>query len=137
MKKLGLLIMLTIGSYQVSFAHEGHNKTPGANMDPNPEVPGTIKGTNQLYVKLANGSAGIKVYLFTHKLVAVPLKELSLKGLVTLPKKTKAEPVVFIESGDHFSAKVETKGSYRYTLDLVVTYNDKKEKVKFEVEPES
>ena len=136
MKQIALAIMLVMGVYQVSFAHEGHDKTPGAIVDPNPEIPGTVKITNQLYVKMVNESAGIKVYLFTHESISVPLKELTLQGSVTFPKKTKAESVKFTEAGNYFSAKVDAKGSYRYTLDLTITYKGKKEKVNFQIEPQ-
>lgn len=133
MKQFALALMMVIGTYQMSFAHEGHDKTPGSVVAPH---GGVIKGTNQLYLELVNESGGIKVYPLTHDSAPILLKEVTLQGSATFPKKSKAEPVSFIQAEDHFFAKVNVKGAYRYSLDLVVTYKGKKEKVKFQVEPQ-
>lgn len=133
MKQFLLAVMMVIGIQQVGFAHEGHDKTPGAVAAPH---GGIIQGTDQLYLELVNESGGIKIYPLTHETAAISLKEVTLQGAATFPKKLKAEPVTFTQSEDHFSAKVNAKGAYRYTLDLTVSYKGKKSKVKFQVEPQ-
>ena len=127
---LGILILSLPGTV---FAHEGHDKTPGVGSAPHGVG---IKGTEQLYIELVNETGGIKIYPLTHDLAAVPLKDVSLEATATFPKKPKAEPVVFTQAEDHFLAKVDGKGAYRYSLDLTVTYKGKKEKMKFQVEPQ-
>ena len=58
---------------QMSFAHEGHDKTPGAVSAPH---GGVVKGTDHLYLELVNETGGVKIYsLFTAN---------SLKGSHTL-----------------------------------------------------
>lgn len=136
MKLNFLALMVVIATFLVGpyiYAHEGHDKTPGAVAAPH---GGVVKGTDSLYWELVNESGGLKLYPLTHDLAPVPLKEIALAGTVTLPKKPKAEPVTFSQDGDAFSAKVDAKGAHRYALDLSVTYKGKKEKVKFQIEPQ-
>jgi len=133
MKQFLLAVMMVMGIHQLGFAHEGHDKTPGSVAAPH---GGVIQGTDQLYLELVNESGGIKIYPLTHETIAIPLKEVALQGSASFPKKPKADPVTFTPSDDHFAARVNAKGAYRYTLDLTVSYKGKKEKVKFQVEPQ-
>ena len=133
MKRLLAVLAVTASFSQMSLAHEGHDKTPGAVAAPH---GGVVKGTDQLYMELVNETGGVKVYPLTHDSTPIPLKEITLSGSVTFPKKPKAESVKFTQGDDHFTAKVDAKGAYRYSLDLVVTYRGKKEKLKFQVEPQ-
>ena len=117
----------------MSFAHEGHDKTPGL-------LPldgfDQIQATDHLYLKLKVEADGVKVYPFTHENKAVPVTELKLDGAVTPAKKTKSEKISFTPGPDSFGAKIDAKGAHRYTLELAVSYQGKKEKVKFNVEPQ-
>ncbi len=126
-------VALTGGWTTQSFAHEGHDKTPGSVQAPH---GGVVQGTNTLYLELVNDASGIKLYPLTHDLTPIALKEVTLTATAQPPKKAKA-PVKFTPVDDHFEAKVEAKGAYRYTLDVSTTYKGKKEKLTFQVEPQS
>lgn len=123
-----LLILITQAS-----AHEGHDKTPGTVSAPH---GGIIQKAGDLNLELLVNSGGAKIYPFDHDMKPIPLSELKFEGTVTLPKKTKGEPVSFESQEDHVSAKVDAKGAYRYTLNLTVTYKGKKEKAEFNLEPQ-
>ena len=131
-KFISVLTMVVVS--QLSFAHEGHDKTPGAMVAPH---GGVIQGAGEIYLEFVNESGGVRIYPLTHDLAAIPLKEVTLQGSANFPKKAKPEPVVFAQSGDHFSAKVDAKGAYRYTLDITVSHKGKKAKAKFQVEPQN
>ncbi len=133
MKTITLLI-LVMGFSNPTFAHEGHDKTPGVVTAPH---GGVVQGSDNLYWELVKESADLKLYPLTHDLAPIPLKEISLTGTATLPKKKKGDAVKFSPMSDHFITQVDAKGAYRYSLDLSFTYKGKKEKVKFQVEPQS
>lgn len=114
-------------------AHEGHDQTPGSVNAPH---GGSIQGTNQLYWELVKDATGVKLYPLTHELSPIAPKDVQMSGTIQFPKKTKKEPVKFSPADDHFAAQVDAKGAYRYTLELAFTYKGKKEKVKFQVEPQ-
>ncbi len=129
-----LILALTLVCLPVTgFAHEGHDKMPGA-------MPldgfDQIQATGDLYLKLKVVGDGVKVSPFTHENKPVPVGELVLDGAVKLPKKAKSEKVVFVAEGDAFAAKIDAKGSHRYALEITVSHAGKKEKVTFNVEPQ-
>lgn len=127
------LILILLALPAISFAHEGHDKAPGAVSAPH---GGLIQGTSEMYLELVASSEGVKIYPFTHNLKPIALKDIQLDGKVSFPKKAKSESVKFESAEDAFSAKVNSKGAHRYTLELNITYQGKKEKTKFNVEPQ-
>lgn len=116
-----------------TFAHEGHDKTPGALTAPH---GGQIKGTSQLYVELVSDSSGFKLYTVDHNLKTIPVKEVKIEGTAKLPKQKKSEKLVLMASESFLETKVDAKGSHRYTVDLKVNYKGKTENVSFNVEPQ-
>lgn len=133
MKTLFAVTITLAFSQTLSFAHEGHNKTPGAIAAPH---GGIVQGTNQLYLELVPSTDGVKIYPMDHDAKPVAVSDIKLEGTAAFPKKAKADPVKFAPEGDAFVAKVESKGAHRYTLNLNVEYKGKKEKAKFTVEPQ-
>lgn len=129
---LSMVVGSTLFIGTLGFAHAGHDKLPGAVDAPH---GGTIKKTSELYMELVNDASGIKIYPLTHELTPVSLSELKITGTAQAPKKKK-EPVKLSEADDHFEAKVDVKGAYRYTLDLSMTFKGKTEKVSFQIEPQ-
>ena len=121
-----LLLLSTSAS-----AHEGHDKTPGSTSAPH---GGMVQAAGHLHLELLASGEGVKIYPFDQDMKPVSASELKVEGTVTLPKKTKGEPVSFAVQEDYMSAKVDAKGAYRYTLNLTVTHKGKKEKAKFNVE---
>lgn len=130
-KVIAMLISLFVAS--VSVAHEGHDKSPGTMAAPH---GGIVQGTSHIYLELVTNSNGVQVYAFDHDMKPVSTKDVKLEGTATLPKKGKGEPVKFSTEGEAFVAKVDAKGAHRYLLDLSVTHGGKKEKIKFNVEPQ-
>ena len=117
-----------------AFAHEGHDKTPGAIAAPH---GGIIQGTDHLYLELVNDASGLKLYPITHDMTAIPVKEIKLTATAMVPKKSKKEIVILTPEDDHFSGKYDAKGAHRYSLNVSLTYKGKKEKVTFQVEPQN
>ncbi|MBY0472320.1 hypothetical protein K2X30_14230 [bacterium] len=136
-KKTMLAVLMGVavagGLASQSFAHEGHDKTPGSVQAPH---GGVVQGTSSLYLELVNDASGIKLYPLTHDLAPIALKDVKITAMAQPPKKAKL-PVKFAEADDHFEAKVDAKGSYRYTLEVSTAYKGKKEKLTFQVEPQS
>ena len=135
-KKMALVLLgavLSLDGATFSMAHEGHDKTPGSVQAPH---GGVVQGTNSIYLELISDAAGIKLFPLTHALVPIALKDVSLSATSQVPKKSKT-PVKFTEVGDHYEAKVEAKGAYRYALDVATDYKGKKEKLTFQVEPQN
>jgi hypothetical protein len=133
MKKSVLVILFSFVFGSFAIAHDGHDKTPGSIQAPH---GGVVQGTSQLYIELVNDSSGIKLYPLTHDLKVIPTGEVKLVATSQVPKKKK-ENLALVAVGDHFEAKVDAKGAYRYTLSLDVGYKTKKEKVVFQVEPQN
>jgi len=116
-----------------SFAHEGHDKTPGALTAPH---GGQLKGTSQLYVELVSDASGFKLYTVDHDLKTIAVKDVKIEGSVKLPKQKQSDKLALNASESFLESKVNAKGSHRYTVDLKVTYKEKTEGVSFNVEPQ-
>lgn len=133
MKIIFAVTLALVLSHTAAFAHEGHDKTPGAIAAPH---GGTVQGTSQLYLELVPSADGVKIYPMDHDGKPVAISDVKLEGTATFPKKSKADLVKFAPEGDAFVSKVAAKGAHRYTLNLNVEYKGKKEKAKFTVEPQ-
>lgn len=131
MKKMAFLLSLFIGF--AATAHEGHDKSPGQIAAPH---GGVVQGTSHIYLELVSQSGGIQIFPFDHEMKPVLPKDVKIEGTMTLPKKNKSEAVKFSQDGEGFVSKIDAKGTHRYTLDVLVTHEGKKEKVKFNVEPQ-
>lgn len=116
-----------------AFSHEGHNKTPGSLAAPH---GGQIKGTSQLYLEVVPEASAVKIYPFDHDMKPVPLNEIKIDATMKLPKQKKSEKVIMNSSETFFEAKIDSKGSHRYNLDLKIDYKQKSEKISFNVEPQ-
>lgn len=130
------LLMTTLATLTIglsTFAHEGHDKTPGALTAPH---GGQIKGTSQLYLELVSSPSGFKIYTVDHDFKAIPAKDVKIVGSVKRPKQKQADKLVLNASENFLESKVDAKGTHRYTVDLKVTYQGKTEAVSFNVEPQ-
>lgn len=118
-----------------AFAHEGHDNVPGAQVS-KMVPPGQVKATSHMFVEVKEEKGTIKVLIFDHEKKDIPLSDLKLEGSIKFPRKQKAETVKFQPAGNMFEAKIDTKNSYRYTLDLKVTHSGKVENLSFNIEPQ-
>ncbi len=132
MKKLGIsfFLVLTLSNYVL--AHEGHG-VPGASQTPH---GGVVQGNTELFFELVNEAGGIKLYPLTHDMAPIALADVVIDGSAQAPKKSK-QPIKFADVEDHFEAKVDEKGAYRYILEITTKYKGKKGKVTFQVEPQN
>ena len=121
----------------MSLAHEGHNKAPGTEMAPH---GGVMQGTSQYYFELVSELVSevsvIKLYPLNHDLKAIPIAQLAVSATSQVPKKAK-ESVKLIGVEDHFEGNVNAKGAHRYLIELVVKYQEKKQTLTFQVEPQN
>lgn len=115
------------------FAHEGHDHTPGAVAAPH---GGIMHDLEHMYLEFLVDAGGVKLYPYNHELEPLAISEVGIEGSATLPKKTKPEKVTFKPAGSGFSASFDAKGAHRYMLEVTVTYRGKKDKAKFNVEPQ-
>ncbi len=116
-----------------TFAHDGHNKNPGTLAAPH---GGKLKGTSLLYVELVSDSTGFKLYTVDHDLKTIPIKDVKIEGTAKLPKQKQSEKLILNTTESFLEAKVDAKGSHRYTVNLKVTYKGKTENISFNVEPQ-
>ena len=130
-KMLSLVVTLFI--FTSVFAHEGHDKTPGALSAPH---GGIVQGTDHLYIELLGSGAAVQVYFYDHEMKPISVQSVKIEGKAVLPKKAGALPISFAVEKDFFTAKVDSKGAHRYTLELSVVHAGKNEKVQFTVEPQ-
>lgn len=132
MRKL-ISVLTTILIPSILLAHEGHDKSPGAVAAPH---GGTVQVGSQIILELVSKNDGVEIYAFDHDMKPLNTKDVKVEGKMSLPKKSKAEVLKFTAEGEAFAAKINAKGTHRYTLDLVASYAGKKEKIKFSVEPQ-
>lgn len=132
MKHLTFLAIFLVSLGLTTYAHEGHDKTPGAVAAPH---GGIMQDLEHIFLELTVESNDLKIYPYDHDLKPIALKDLKLEGSATLPKK-KAQKISFSQSNDAFTAKFDATGASHYALEVVVTHQGKKEKAKFNVEPQ-
>ncbi len=132
MKQLIIAVAMSL-AVGTAYAHEGHDKTPGALAAPH---GGMVKGTDHIYLEVVSSQNEIKAYPLDHDMKPVPVADVKLDGKMSIPRKNKSEAVKFTPQADYFSAKVDPKGAHRYDLDVTITHGGKAEKLKFSVEPQ-
>ena len=133
MKSFICSLAIAISFSGIALAHEGHDKTPGALAAPH---GGLVQGTSEPYPDMPTDKNDVKIFPMDHESKPIALNEVKLNTTAKMPRKGKPEKVAFTEEGDHFKATVDAKGAHRYELNIEVDYKGKKEKVKFNVEPQ-
>lgn len=116
-----------------AWSHEGHNKTPGSLTAPH---GGQIKGTEHLYIEMVADAEGVKLYPLDHDLKPVAVGEVKVEGTLQLPRNKKSETLQWTPAENYYEAKVKTKGTHRYNIELKVSYKNKMDQLKFIVEPQ-
>jgi hypothetical protein len=77
----------------------------------------------------------LKIYPLTLSMKAVNLADITIKATYELPKK-KSEILSLKGDGDFFVAKVDSQGAHRFQLNLNIDYENSKEKLSFQIEPD-
>jgi len=117
---------------QYSAAHEGHNHAPGIVQTPH---GGSLKKGKLLNFELLVSGKEVKVFPLTNEMKPILPSSVQLQASYQIPKKTK-EKAQYQTLADGFLLNVDSKGAYRYELELVAEYRGKKETFKFQIEPQ-
>lgn len=138
--KLFLFTLLVIcGSSSQAFARDDHKLIAcEACRAPNMKPPhgGTIEITdNHHLIELVAQEEQIKIYVYEKGLKPIPVKNITINGDITLPKKDAASALSFVSHDDHHSAAISLDSKvHRYTLNVQLQINGSKEQVQFIVE---
>lgn len=124
--KFSIIVSLFLANLCL-FAHEGHDKVPGANQG---LYGGVVAGNSRYFLELVNESGNIKIFPMTHEKKTVDPKSLKIKIKAINPQK-KPLPASVVEGKDHFVVKVVAQGSYRYTIIVDIDGGP----ITFQVEP--
>jgi hypothetical protein len=144
MNKLPLLPVLALAlaistiTATASFAHEGH-AVPGAAQA---EHGGVIKPAGEVYLELVTDKSGtLRLFAMDHDKQPVALEEIQIDATAQLPRAKAKTPVKFASQklpdahASHYAGSFDAKGAHRYTLEVTASYQGKKEKARFQVEP--
>lgn len=116
-----------------AFAHGDHDHTPGTVQAPH---GGMIQKTHDYFIEVVGASEGVKIYPLSKDLKPLPLNQIKISATYQIPRKKK-EPVTLQAAEGFFEAKIPAKGAHRYALEVNITYQNEKELLTFQVEPQS
>lgn len=113
-----------------TFAHEGHDETPGA-LKAN--HGGVVKPGKVINLEYVIKGDSVELYPASHEGADLPLTDVVLTGTAK-PSKGKATPLKFESKNGAYLAKVDFKGAYRVEVQVVADNKGKKSTFKFQVE---
>lgn len=124
-----LLIIFTLLSFS-TFAHEGHNQTPGSVKS---KHGGVVTLGKQVNLEVLINGTNVTLYPLTHE--SADLKASDVKVSATAkPRKGSSYPVTFKADKLGFSADIDLKGSNRVELEINVEQAGKSDKFKVQIE---
>ena len=129
MFKIILTTVLMMASIS-TFAHEGHDETPGA-LKAN--HGGVVKPGKVINLEYVIKGDTVELYPASHEGADLPLTDVALTGTAK-PSKGKATPLKFESKNGAYLAKVDFKGAYRVEVQVVADNKGKKSTFKFQVE---
>ena len=115
-----------------AYAHQGHDDHGSG---PRITHGGVVKEGKILNMELVTQGSSIMLYPLSKDGEAIPIKDITIAASSQAPKKAKSK-VDLKPGADHFMGTVESKGSYRFELQVEATYKGKKDSLKFQVEPQ-
>jgi hypothetical protein len=136
--KMILLTITALISLQV-FAHDGHTHGPGQVQ---PTKGGVIMKGEKFYLEVVGTKNEVKFYPLKQvdpksmMLTAIPLKDVKLSAVYTLPRGKKNEAIAITNAADHFVGKVDAKNSHRYQVDVTISTMGENEKLTYQIEPQ-
>ena len=81
---MSLIFGVFAASLEISWSHEGHQKTPRDTLAPH---GGKVKGTDHFNLELVATNEEFNIYPLDHDFKSLPLKDIHLEALVLFPKK--------------------------------------------------
>lgn len=113
-----------------SFAHEGHDATPGAIKA---NHGGTVKAGKEINLEYVVSGSEVKLFPVSHEGKDLTAAEVKLNVTTKLPKG-KAEATKVESKDGAFVAKVDFKTAYRIEMTVDAEVKGKKNAFKFQVE---
>lgn len=114
----------------VSFAHEGHDKTPGATKSLH---GGTVQSGKQLNLEVIVTSNQLTLYPTSHEGKDIAAKDVKIEAVAN-PKKGKAFPVKLEPANGGYTATVDLQGANRLPVTVNVTNQGKTDHFTVQVE---
>lgn len=126
-----LLAMAAVGLMStVSFAHEGHDVTPGALKAAH---GGVVQAGKEINLEYVTSGAEVKLYPLSHDGGDVSATKIKLSGTARSPKG-KEEPLKLSLKEGAYVAQIDFKGAYRVEVKVTADVGGKKDSFKFQVE---
>ena len=128
MKNFTLILLIILPT--LSFAHEGHNNTPGSLKSLH---GGVVQAGKEVNLEVIINGQEITLFPTGHEGVDLPAKNLKIEATAK-PKKGAAYPLKLISTKNGFTSTVDLKGANRLPVTVSVTTNGKTDKFIIQVE---
>lgn len=128
MKKI--LLLLTVIAFHTSYAHEGHNETPGAFKAIH---GGTVLTGKEINLEYLTSGTEVKMYPVSHEGDTLNPLDVKLSATAKVPKG-KAETVKLESKDGAYVGNVDLKKSHRAEVLVTTEIKGKKDTFKFQVE---
>ena len=125
-----LIFTTLIISSLSTFAHEGHNNTPGS-LKAN--HGGTIKSGKEMNLEYVASANELKLYPADHEGADLTFAELKVSATGKIPKGKTENLKVELKNGI-YTVPIDFKNAYRIEVIVTVDYKGKKDSFKFQVE---
>ena len=123
---LSIAVLVSVSS----FAHEGHDVTPGSIKA---NHGGTVKAGKEINLEYVVSGSEVKLFPVSHDGKDLTVAEVKLSVTAKLPKG-KAETIKLDSKDGMFIAKVDFKSAYRIEMNVEADAKGKKSSFKFQVE---
>ena len=128
MKKFISVLVLALAT--TSYAHEGHDKTPGSLKSLH---GGAVQSGHQLNLEVLINGSEITLYPISHEGRDVAAQDVKIEATAK-PKKGKPYAVKFESTKNGFTSKVELQGANRLPVTVNVTNEGKTDHFLVQVE---
>ena len=134
-----ILLTITVLISLQAFSHDGHTHGAGQVQ---PTKGGVIMKGEKFYLEVVGTKSEVKFYPLKQvdpksmMLTPIPLKDVKLSAVYTLPRGKKNESVAITSAADHFVGKVDAKSSHRYQVDVTISTMGENEKLTYQIEPQ-
>ncbi|NCN41765.1 hypothetical protein GW916_11020 [bacterium] len=132
MKVLSLCLLAGLLISNPALSHGVHDSG-----DAKPQKGGVIKSLESLNVELVQIDGEVRVYIFGKDEKSAPLEtsKYPVSAKVTYPREKGSHDVKLTAHENHWSAKVDAKGSHRYLFEFHIEQAGHKDNLKFNIEP--
>lgn len=132
MKLVSLCLLLGSLIASPAFSHGVHDSGSAK-----PQKGGVIKSLESLNVELVQIDGEVQIYIFGKDEKSSPLEtsKYPVSAKVTFPREKKSQEVELTSHKNHWSAKVNAKGSHRYLFEFHIEQAGHKDNLKFNIEP--